>query len=205
MEPDPPRTWLGRAKPGTGASHSANFGRALPITKTRTKSISISVNGSDTDSLTASNSIKEPRSKMASIDIGATKWRRVEVGRVIRLESGSLAAIVEIIDHKRVLVDGPSSDPKLATPRGIAQLSRSLLTSIVIPKLPRGARTPAVKKAWEAAGVDAKWAETNWAKKQLIQERRASLTDFDRFKVMRLKKQRRFEERKALAKIKASA
>ncbi|KAL1837334.1 hypothetical protein VTJ49DRAFT_3977 [Mycothermus thermophilus] len=142
---------------------------------------------------------------MASIDIGATKWRRVEVGRVIRLEGGSLAAIVEIIDHKRVLVDGPSSDPKLATPRGIAHLSHALLTSIVIPKLPRGSRTPTVKKAWEAAGVDAKWAETNWAKKQLIQERRASLTDFDRFKVMRLKKQRRFEERKALAKIKTSA
>lgn len=75
----------------------------------------------------------------------------------------------------------------------------------MIPKLPRGARTGAVKKAWEAYGVDAKWKETNWAKKQLQQERRQSLTDFDRFKVMRLKKQRRFEERKALAKIKAAA
>jgi len=39
---------------------------------------------------------------MASIDIGATSWRRVEVGRVLKLESGSLATIVEIIDHKRV-------------------------------------------------------------------------------------------------------
>jgi large subunit ribosomal protein L14e len=36
-------------------------------------------------------------------------------------------------------------------------------------------------------------------------ERRKGLTDFDRFKVLRLKKQRRFEERKALAKVKASA
>lgn len=62
-----------------------------------------------------------------------------------------------------------------------------------------------MKKAWEATGVDAKWTESNWAKKQLQQQRRQSLTDFDRFKVMRLKKQRRFEERKALAKIRASA
>lgn len=105
----------------------------------------------------------------------------------------------------QALVDGPSSDPKLATPRTVVQLSRTLLTPIVIEKLPRGARTGAVKKAWENAGVDANWKESNWAKKQLQQERRQSLTDFDRFKVMRLKKQRRFEERKALAKIRAAA
>jgi len=104
-----------------------------------------------------------------------------------------------------VLVDGPSSDPKLATPRGAVSLSRTLLTPIVIEKLPRGARSGAVKKAWEAAGVDAKWKESNWAKKSLQQERRKALTDFDRFKVMRLKKQRRFEEHKALAKVKATA
>ncbi|KAK1779957.1 ribosomal protein L14-domain-containing protein [Copromyces sp. CBS 386.78] len=142
---------------------------------------------------------------MADIQIGSSAWRLVEVGRVLKLETGSLATIVEIVDHKRVLVDGPSSDPKLAAPRGVVSLSRTLLTPLVVEKLPRGARTGAVKKAWEAAGIDAKWKESNWAKKQLQQERRKALTDFDRFKVMRLKKQRRFEERKALAKIKASA
>ncbi|KAJ4409951.1 hypothetical protein N0V85_004036 [Neurospora sp. IMI 360204] len=142
---------------------------------------------------------------MADIQIGSSAWRLVEVGRVLKLEGGSLATIVEIVDHKRVLVDGPSSDPKLAAPRGVVSLSKTLLTSLVVEKLPRGARTGAVKKAWEAAGIDAKWKETNWAKKQLQQERRKALTDFDRFKVMRLKKQRRFEERKALAKVKASA
>ncbi|EGZ76648.1 hypothetical protein NEUTE2DRAFT_142543 [Neurospora tetrasperma FGSC 2509] len=142
---------------------------------------------------------------MADIQIGSSAWRLVEVGRVLKLEGGSLATIVEIVDHKRVLVDGPSSDPKLAAPRGVVSLSKTLLTPLVVEKLPRGARTGAVKKAWEAAGIDAKWKESNWAKKQLQQERRKALTDFDRFKVMRLKKQRRFEERKALAKIKASA
>ncbi|KAK3497580.1 ribosomal protein L14-domain-containing protein [Neurospora hispaniola] len=142
---------------------------------------------------------------MADIQIGSSAWRLVEVGRVLKLEGGSLATIVEIVDHKRVLVDGPSSDPKLAAPRGVVSLAKTLLTPLVVEKLPRGARTGAVKKAWEAAGIDAKWKESNWAKKQLQQERRKALTDFDRFKVMRLKKQRRFEERKALAKIKASA
>lgn len=76
---------------------------------------------------------------------------------------------------------------------------------MVISGLPRGARTGTVKKAWEKAGIDAKWKESNWAKRKLQQERRKALTDFDRFKVMRLKKQVRFEQRKALAKVKASA
>ena len=80
-----------------------------------------------------------------------------------------------------------------------------LLSPIVIEKLPRGARTGAVKAAWEKAEIDSKWAESNWAKKKLQQERRKALTDFDRYKVLRLKKQRRFEQRKALAKVKASA
>ncbi|KAK3935691.1 ribosomal protein L14-domain-containing protein [Diplogelasinospora grovesii] len=138
---------------------------------------------------------------MAEINVGASSWRRVEVGRVLKLEDGRLAAIVEIIDHKRALVDGPSADPRLATPRSQVSFSNTLLTPLVIDKLPRGARSGAVKSAWEKAEIDAKWKETNWAKKQLQQERRKALTDFDRFKVLRLKKQRRFEERKALAKM----
>ena len=142
---------------------------------------------------------------MSDIKIGVSSWKRVEVGRVLKLDTGSLAAIVEIIDHKRALVDGPSSDPTLATARSTVSFSNTLLTPLVIEKLPRGARSGAVKAAWEKAGIDAKWKEGNWAKKQLQQERRQSLTDFDRFKVMRLKKQRRFEERKALSKITASA
>ncbi|KAH8885770.1 hypothetical protein GQ53DRAFT_751107 [Thozetella sp. PMI_491] len=142
---------------------------------------------------------------MADIKIGNSAWRNIEVGRIVVLPTGGLAAIVEVIDHKRALVDGPSSDPKLATPRGPVSFSNVLISQLSIPKLPRGSRTGTVKAAWAKAEIDSKWAETNWAKKKLQQERRRALTDFDRFKVMRLKKQRRFEEHKALAKVKASA
>lgn len=62
-----------------------------------------------------------------------------------------------------------------------------------------------MKKFWEEAQIDAKWKESSWAKRKEQNERRRALTDFDRFKVMRLKKQRRFEQRKALVKVKASA
>ncbi|KAI1843695.1 hypothetical protein JX265_008478 [Neoarthrinium moseri] len=147
---------------------------------------------------------------MGEASIVASNWRLVEVGRIVLLQgassyAGRLATIVEIIDHKRVLVDGPSSDPKLVVPRQALPLSDVLLAPFVIEKLPRAARTGTVKAAWEKAGIDAKWKESSWAKTKDQKERRQNLTDFDRFKVLRLKKQRRFEQRKALAKVKASA
>ena len=43
---------------------------------------------------------------MSNIDIKASSWKLVEVGRVVQIRSGpyegKLAAIVEIIDNKRV-------------------------------------------------------------------------------------------------------
>lgn len=45
----------------------------------------------------------------ADIEITASQWRLVEVGRVVLfthgLYTGRLAVIVEIIDHKRVRLD----------------------------------------------------------------------------------------------------
>jgi large subunit ribosomal protein L14e len=165
---------------------------------------------------------------MGDAEIKATTWRLVEVGRIALIHGGpsdgKLAAIVEIIDHKRVciacgrlwtskqstdrrkaLIDGPSTDTKTAVPRQSIALAQLILTPLVLEKLPRGARTGAVKKQWEKAGIEAKWQESAWAKKRQQKERRRALTDFERFKVMRLRKQARFEVRKSLAKVKASA
>merc|ERR1712054_643618 len=124
--------------------------------------------------------------KMGDATIEGSAWRLVEVGRVVVIngdhpDAGRLAAIVEIIDHKRVLVEGPSSNPERAT------------------------RHATLKQRWEKSEIDSKWEQTNWAKKREQKSRRDNLTDFECFKVLRLKKQRRFEERKALAKVKASA
>jgi large subunit ribosomal protein L14e len=46
-----------------------------------------------------------------------------------------------------------------------------------------------VKKLWEKHEIDKKWSESSWAKKREQQDRRRNLTDFERYKVMRLKKQ----------------
>jgi large subunit ribosomal protein L14e len=84
-------------------------------------------------------------------------------------------------------------------------LSKVLLSSLSVDGLVRGSRTGTIRKLWEKNEIDSKWEETNWAKKRDQIERRKNLTDFERFQVLRLKKQRRFEERKALAKVKAAA
>ncbi|CAD0015590.1 unnamed protein product [Aureobasidium pullulans] len=142
---------------------------------------------------------------MGDADIKASQWRLVEVGRVVLFSSGiyaqKLAAVVEIIDHKR----GPSSDPKAAVPRHSASLSDLSLTPIVIEKLPRAAGHTALKALWEKDSVDSKWNNSAWAKNRERSVKRKQLTDFERFKVMRLRKQARFEVRKQFAAARAQS
>jgi large subunit ribosomal protein L14e len=173
---------------------------------------------------------------MGDAEIKASSWYLVEVGRVARFakgpNAGKLAAIVQIIDHRRVrgcprksgdmiqeegiedmrtwtltnakvLVEGPSSDESLAVPRHAAPLSALSLTSIVIPKLPLAVGSPALKKKWDAHEVDSKWANSATAKTAAKLARRKQLSDFERFKVMVLRKNARFEVRKAQATAKA--
>lgn len=89
----------------------------------------------------------------------------------------------------QVLVDGPNAKPELAVPRHAAALSDLSLTALVIPKLPRAAGTAALQKKWEEASIDSKWANSPYAKKIEKATRRKQLNDFERFKVMRLRKQ----------------
>merc|ERR1712080_590924 len=67
----------------------------------------------------------------------ATFKRYVEVGRVVLLNdgpsAGKLATIVEIIDHNRALIDGPST----GVPRQPFTYRRLVLTPYVLKKLPR--------------------------------------------------------------------
>ena len=43
-------------------------------------------------------------------------------------------------------------------------------------------RHAALKAAWDKSEIDAKWKESNWAKKRGQAQRRKALTDFERFK-----------------------
>ena len=74
-------------------------------------------------------------------------------------------------------------------PRHAIGLNNTIVTPIVIPKLPRAAGRGPVAKAWEKEEVEAKWEKSAWAKRREQREKRRALTDFERFKVMKLKKQ----------------
>lgn len=85
-------------------------------------------------------------------------------------------------------MDGPASTPEKVVPRHSAALSGLSLTPIVIDKLPRAAGNGAVKKVWEKDEVEKKFSESNWSKTQARFAKRKALNDFERFKVMKLKK-----------------
>merc|ERR1712062_417418 len=57
-------------------------------------------------------------------------------------------------------------------------------------KISWGARPGTVKKAWAAANMTETYAGTDMAKAAATKQRRATLTDFERYKLMRLKQAR---------------
>ena len=63
------------------------------------------------------------------------------------------------------------------------------ITPIKCTTVTRGAKTATVLKAMKKDDIDGKWALTSWAKKLNKAATRGSLSDFDRFKVMILRKQ----------------
>ncbi len=93
---------------------------------------------------------------------------------------------------------------KLVVPKGPIALSDVLLTDLSL-EIPRALRTGTLKRFWETAEIDKKWQESKWAQRSQRTERRKALTDFQRFQLLRAKKQQRYEVRKALAKVKAAA
>ncbi|THH10625.1 hypothetical protein EW145_g1191 [Phellinidium pouzarii] len=135
----------------------------------------------------------------------STFKRFVEVGRLVLLKSGAsagkVAVIVEIIDHNRAIIDGPTT----SVPRQSYPFRHLTLTTIVLPKLPRAAGTGVVRKRLTEDKTLEKWESSAWAKKLASVSARRQLNDFQRFGVMLAKKQRRDTVRKGLAKAKASA
>merc|ERR1712177_107758 len=116
--------------------------------------------------------------------------KSVEVGRIAVLggagpNQGKIAAVVNVIDQNRVLIDGPTSGV-LRQAYPIKQLQ---LTPISV-KFPFNAPSRIVRKELEANKVDETWANPTWAKRMVTKAKRASLTDLDRFKLRKAKSAR---------------
>mmetsp|Transcript_15310 Transcript_15310/g.36141 ORF Transcript_15310/g.36141 Transcript_15310/m.36141 type:complete len:142 (-) Transcript_15310:46-471(-) len=117
--------------------------------------------------------------------------RYVEVGRVCLVNfgptRGKLCTIVNIVDQKRVLVDGPQAKTGIA--RQIMPLARLTLTSVKI-NIPRNLRSANLTKKFTEANADAEFGKTAWAQRIAIKAKRGAMSDFERFKVMVAKKTR---------------
>merc|ERR1712061_189990 len=109
----------------------------------------------------------------------------VEIGRVAVIAGkGKIAAIVDVIDQNRALIEGPG------IPRGAARLSTLHLTKLKV-KVNHSAKSSILKKAWEAEEVTKKFEASGWGQRIKKATVRANLTDFEKFKVNKLKAQRR--------------
>ncbi|KAL6044281.1 60S ribosomal protein L14, variant 2 [Balamuthia mandrillaris] len=117
--------------------------------------------------------------------------RFVEVGRVCVINygpnHGKLCVIVDVFDQNRAFIDGPSSINGIQ--RQSIPLKRLSLTNIKID-IPHSCRLKTLVAAWQKANVEEQWEKTAWAKKFAMKNKRASLSDFDRFKVMLARKEK---------------
>jgi len=116
--------------------------------------------------------------------------RFVEIGRVVYINygeyAGKVAVIIDLIDQNRIFVDGPSFGVK----RHVINLKWVQLTDIIVKLSGRGARQKILEKAIKDQDIHGKWEKTTWAKNIAIRGHRQSLSDFDRFKLVKAKKAR---------------
>ena len=115
--------------------------------------------------------------------------RFVEVGRVIIVNygplTGKLAVIVDILTTTKVVIQGLKGGIR----RQELSLRRVTLTDYKLD-IKRGAKREEVLKAIEDYKLEEKFKKSTVAKKLELRKKRANLTDFDRFKVMRLRQKR---------------
>ncbi|CAI0463938.1 unnamed protein product [Linum tenue] len=107
--------------------------------------------------------------------------RYVEIGRVALInygkDYGKLVVIVDVVDQNRALVDSPDMV------RSQINFKRLTLTDIKI-EINRTPKKKTLIEAMEKADVKGKWENSSWGRKLIVKQRRAALTDFDRFKLM---------------------
>merc|ERR1711998_516533 len=136
-----------------------------------------------------------------------TKYQRplVKIGSIVRMNYGpelnKLATVVNIIDGGRLLVDGPEN--LTGVPRSVVTLKRISLTGLEV-NITREAKQRTLTKKWGEAGIQAKWDAFPYAKTIKRRATRASLNDFDRFKVMVARKARSVKVTAAFKKLKRS-
>lgn len=83
------------------------------------------------------------------------------------------------------MIEGPARSVN----RQVISYSRLALTDFTV-NISRSAGQKDLTDAWAEGDIQSKWDASSWAKKLAKQQKRAKLSDFDRFKVMVARKQR---------------
>lgn len=114
-----------------------------------------------------------------------------QVGRVCCInygeDNGKICTIVDFVDATRALVDGPHTHTGVQ--RQTIPFKRLSITPLKI-KISRSIQSKKLGKAFVDQKIGEKWEKLPWAKKLKRKEIRDNLSDFDRFKVMLLKKRK---------------
>ncbi len=87
------------------------------------------------------------------------------------------------------IISGTETNEQTTLERQKINYRRLSLTDLKID-IPRNATFTQTKTAFETADIVGKWTATSWAKKRAAKAKRASLSDFDRFKVVVLRKKK---------------
>merc|ERR1719183_2985835 len=94
-----------------------------------------------------------------------------------------LCTIVDIIDEKRVVIDGPTTGV-MRQPMPIKWLN---LTDFKC-ELKRGSKEKALKAALKAIDAVGSFQKSAWGKRLAAKAKKATLTDYERFRLMLAKK-----------------
>jgi large subunit ribosomal protein L14e len=130
--------------------------------------------------------------------------RFVEIGRVAQVsygpDLGALVVIVNVVDQNRALVER-ISEGGAGVARKVLQFARMRLTELKVD-IKLNAAQKAVRAAAKAADVLAKFAATKEGVMIAKRAKRATMTDFDRFKVAVARRVRSKAIRKKVASLK---
>merc|ERR1712129_209616 len=88
--------------------------------------------------------------------------------------AGKMCTIIDIVDQKRVVVDGPE---KLTGVRRHMMPIRRLSLTDFKANIVRGAREKTLKKALDKDDIMGNWGKSSWAKKLGAQKARKDMSD----------------------------
>ena len=112
----------------------------------------------------------------------------LELGRVVYINYGPLAGkpavVVDIVNGSKVVIDGPG----LGIEKQVISVRRLELTKFKIGSFNKGDKRSELQKKIEAFDLLNRFNGSGVGKRIAKQQKRAALTDFDRFKVMVLKR-----------------